>query len=1058
MGRTGARTMSSLKQLLTTQEPFGRLAHTLSGAQTAREAALAILQLADEMFGWDACHLNLYERERDRTLSIVNIDTLDGVKQDFPPPPVSTPISAMSRRVLKEGAQLIFFDDELQSDFHVPRLVGFGSQRKSRSLMYVPIRKGDESFGVLSIQTYVATAYNREDLEALQVLADYCAGAMERTLAEERLRRQSFLAQRFAALGKSLSEAVTPEGAAHVIFDTARDLFGWDAVFLAVISEKDESIRWQMGMDTVGGENVPVKMSQLTRSLSPMMRKVFRDGAQLILREEDEESEGGRSFQRFGDLNRESKSLLFAPLRSANACLGVLSVQSYRVDAYSEETLETLQALADHCSGAMARTFAEIDLRKFQVAIEQDPSSVAILDHRHHVEYVNPAFERLTGWRRDELLNGKRVFRVSGVESRERLKELRRCMAAGENFNDVLTMRRKSGEIYHERKEVRPLRNAFGVVTHYVETGTDITAELKAGDELRIAYEELEARVHERTKELSQSNRQLQREVTVRASVEADLEKSLALFRATVESSPGGLVAVDLAGRIVTSNQQWLDLWGIAEDQPAHRRWKAFLEYVKPLLKEPGHLKFLQTKQRNGLVAEGVRTIELTDGRVLECQFRPQLLGGRSVGRVWNFRDTTRQRRTEEAQARSEQIYRKAIENTTGVPYQVRYDSGTYEFMGDGVKALLGLETITPGSIGKLIQEYVIIDPEIHVDIDEYHRMMRLGLLDKYRVDFRILTPQGEEKWVSDSAVPLKDEKSGIPYGSLGILQDITARKGAEEQTRLQQERLVQTEKLVALGTLVSGVAHEINNPNNFIMLNAPILLEAWKGIQPILSEYYKDNGDFVVAGLNYSELVDHLPALCTGILSGSQRINSIVQELRDFARPNPLTYSETVDVNQVVRSALILLHIIIENSTDHFTLELGENIPFVFGNSLRLEQVVINLIQNACQSLRSKEDAVCVATSYDHEANQVIIAVSDEGRGIAPEHLKRITDPFFTTRRDSGGIGLGLSISSNIVHHHGGTLEFSSQATRGTTVRVKVPAPAPSGIGPAGMGEGTYR
>lgn len=177
------------------------------------------------------------------------------------------------------------------------------------------------------------------------------------------------------------------------------------------------------------------------------------------------------------------------------------------------------------------------------------------------------------------------------------------------------------------------------------------------------------------------------------------------------------------------------------------------------------------------------------------------------------------------------------------MPYQVRYDSGTYEFMGDGVKALLGLETITPGSIGKLIQEYVIIDPEIHVDIDEYHRMMRLGLLDKYRVDFRILTPQGKEKWVSDSAVPLKDEKSGIPYGSLGILQDITARKGAEEQTRLQQERLVQTEKLVALGTLVSGVAHEINNPNNFIMLNAPILLEAWKGIQPILSSTTRTTG-----------------------------------------------------------------------------------------------------------------------------------------------------------------------------------------------------------------------
>lgn len=242
----------------------------------------------------------------------------------------------------------------------------------------------------------------------------------------------------------------------------------------------------------------------------------------------------------------------------------------------------------------------------------------------------------------------------------------------------------------------------------------------------------------------------------------------------------------------------------------------------------------------------------------------------------------------------------------------------------------------------------------------------------------------------------------------------------------------------MALGTLVSGVAHEINNPNNFIMLNAPVLLEAWENFHPVLDEYFDENGDFLVAGLNYSEMRVEIPKLMHGVLTGAQRIRSIVQELRDFARPNPRSQREPVDVNAVVKSALILLHSVISNATTRFSLDCSESLPVVLGNFQRMEQVVINLIHNACQSLPSADCAVRVRTYCEEEAGYVVIEVTDEGCGISPEHMKQITDPFFTTKRDSGGTGLGLSISSNIVHNHGGILEFTSQPGEGTTARAK--------------------
>ncbi len=115
---------------------------------------------------------------------------------------------------------------------------------------------------------------------------------------------------------------------------------------------------------------------------------------------------------------------------------------------------------------------------------------------------------------------------------------------------------------------------------------------------------------------------------------------------------------------------------------------------------------------------------------------------------------------------------------------------------------------------------------------------------------------------------------------------------------------------------------------------------------------------------------------------------------------------------------------------------------PPVKGAARRIEQVVINLLSNACQAVPNQDCAISLSTAYNPAANEVHIMVQDEGVGIPPEAVSQITDPFFTTKRDTGGTGLGLSISRQIVESHGGVLVFSSAGNRGTLVTVTLPVP----------------
>lgn len=259
------------------------------------------------------------------------------------------------------------------------------------------------------------------------------------------------------------------------------------------------------------------------------------------------------------------------------------------------------------------------------------------------------------------------------------------------------------------------------------------------------------------------------------------------------------------------------------------------------------------------------------------------------------------------------------------------------------------------------------------------------------------------------------------------------------EQRKMEKE-LLQADKMISLGILVSGVAHEINNPNNFIMLNTPLLSEAWDSIAPILEDYYEENGDFNLGRLPYSEMRDEIPKLLNGIKKGSKRIKRIVQDLKDYSRQNIGKINQTVNVNEFIESAISLVGNMIKKSTNKFSVEYGKDLPVIKCSKQKLEQVIINLIQNACQALPDKSKGVFVKSLFNDKSGNIVVEVRDEGIGINEKVLPRIMDPFYTTRRSYGGTGLGLSVSANIIKEHGGKIEVKSQRGEGSIFAIFLP------------------
>jgi PAS domain S-box-containing protein len=388
----------------------------------------------------------------------------------------------------------------------------------------------------------------------------------------------------------------------------------------------------------------------------------------------------------------------------------------------------------------------------------------------------------------------------------------------------------------------------------------------------------------------------------------------------------------------------------------------------------------------------------------------------------------------EEALSESEEKYRTILQSIEEGYYEVDL-AGNLTFFNDSLCEHLGYSS--DELMGMNNRQFMNAETAERV-YQTFNAVLETGK-PATAFDWEMIAKDGTTKFVELSVSLIRDSE-GRPIGFRGVARDISERKKAEEQSKIHQQQLMQASKMVALGTLVSGVAHEVNNPNNFIMLNSPILKEAWDNAMPILEKYYEDNGDFILGGMKYTEMRANIPTLFSGITDGAKRIKHIVDELKNYVRNNTADLTQTVDINAVLKSSVSLLSNMIKNSTHHFSIEYDNNVPSLKGNFQRLEQVMINLVQNACQALPNSKKGIFISVEFIEEKSKVVIKITDEGMGIPAETLLHITDPFFTTKHDSGGVGLGLSISSKIIEEHGGTLHFESEIGAGTTATISLP------------------
>ena len=298
-----------------------------------------------------------------------------------------------------------------------------------------------------------------------------------------------------------------------------------------------------------------------------------------------------------------------------------------------------------------------------------------------------------------------------------------------------------------------------------------------------------------------------------------------------------------------------------------------------------------------------------------------------------------------------------------------------------------------------------------------------------------------EEEWAERKAdgrifevraFPIIDDNGGVT-SVIRWASDIT------EKVRMREETL-QSSRLASLGELAAGVAHEINNPVGMIMMNIRLLRDVYEDIKPVLDERYQADGSFSMGGVGYERMRDKLTYLLGEMDDGARRIKRIVEDLKGFARPEQSDHYAAVNLNETLQTAVRLVTSTLEKSTERFVESYGENLPLARGNAQQIEQVVINLLMNACQALPGRERGVFLSTCLDPEGEMTVVEVRDEGYGVDADLLPRITDPFFTTKRELGGTGIGLSLSARIVREHGGNIHFYSRPGEGMTVTLKLP------------------
>lgn len=323
----------------------------------------------------------------------------------------------------------------------------------------------------------------------------------------------------------------------------------------------------------------------------------------------------------------------------------------------------------------------------------------------------------------------------------------------------------------------------------------------------------------------------------------------------------------------------------------------------------------------------------------------------------------------------------------------ISWNRGAEEILGWERDEIIGEKAL------KLIPEELIELKEL--ECIEFGMKYR-GFVQNYETER--LTKYGDKKLMNLTESYIRDENDNI-VGRSQILRDLT-------DVKMREEQIQQSERLATVGHMAAGVAHEVGNP--LTAISSLVQVCQRKTDDPFIQDQLK-------------KVRDHI-----------QRINKIVRDLVDFSRPSSMQ-TENVKINEIIKSAVGLLQHDARCRNVDFQLDLAKSLPRIDCVPDQIHQVLVNLLLNAVDAMKEVKDQKIIISTAKKDSN-IVLSVTDTGKGVKEEHKARIFEPFFTTKEVGSGTGLGLSVSHGIINKMGGSIQVESTYGEGTTFIITLP------------------
>ncbi len=487
--------------------------------------------------------------------------------------------------------------------------------------------------------------------------------------------------------------------------------------------------------------------------------------------------------------------------------------------------------------------------------------------------------------------------------------------------------------------------------------------------------------------------------ITVLARDVSALRKNEARFTELFESLQEGIYITTPDGAILDVNPALVRMLGYDSKEDVLKR------QVAEILVDRAERKILKEQVERQAMLQGREiTLVRKDGTSIVCLNTAAAVRDNS-GRVVRYQgavmDITERREMERRLHQQQEFARRLVDNFPDL-ILVLDTASHYTFVSPRCKDVLGYEVEETQQMefgGRTHPEDLPAVLSLYKDIIAGKQIFA-------SLEIRVRHKLGEWRRIRFNFSPLSDENGNIE-GAVLSGRDVTDLKRLEEQ-------LIQAEKLAAMGQMLAGVAHELNNP-----------LTAILGVTELLRE--RPGAD--ESTRRQLELT-HRQA---------RRAARIVQNLLEFSRPAS-PQKKPLDLSNILERTLQLHEHSLRRNNIEVDLRLPPELPGVVGDANQLIQIFLNLITNAEQAIREVRDSGRIQIRAGRSGNQLTITVQDDGVGIRPEALQRIFDPFYTTKRPGGGTGLGLSICMSIIREHGGNIEAETLPAGGSAFTIYLP------------------